>query len=209
MYADTVMYSYVMTVRETRAERRERTREELVTSAMRLFAERGVASTSVEAIAESAGYSRGAYHSNFESRDEVLDAVVARVAGALGPELAAVLRGPGGVLDRLASYIRGFLLYCARQPLETRALIAVVAHRTAAAAHAYDELVATSLSEIVALFEEGQRSGELRGFDPVMMASMIRRTLDVDGLRVARGAPVETVIAELTATFIRATRLTP
>ncbi|NED55979.1 TetR family transcriptional regulator, partial [Micromonospora aurantiaca] len=52
-----------MAVRETRAERRERTREELVMSAMRLFAERGVAATSVEAIAETAGYSRGAYHS--------------------------------------------------------------------------------------------------------------------------------------------------
>ncbi|GAA1893957.1 TetR/AcrR family transcriptional regulator [Actinomadura bangladeshensis] len=195
-----------MAVRETRAERRERTREELVMSAMRLFAERGVNATSVEAIAETAGYSRGAYHSNFESRDEVLDAVVARVVGALGPELTAILGGSGSVLDRLAAYVRAFLLYCARSPLETRALIAVVAHRATVAADVYDELVAASLSDIVALFEEGQRSGELREFDPVMMASMIRRTLDVEGLRVARGASVDAVIAELTATFIRATR---
>lgn len=178
-------------------------------SAMRLFAERGVAATSVEAIAETAGYSRGAYHSNFESRDEVLDAVVARVVGALGPELAAILRGNGSVLERLAAYVRGFLLYCARRPLETRALIAVVAHRATVAADVYDELVTASLSDIVALFEEGQRSGELREFDPVMMASMLRRTLDVEGLRVARGASAEAVIAELTATFIRATRSAP
>jgi hypothetical protein len=33
----------------------------------------------------------------------------------------------------------------------------------------------------------------VRGFDPVMMASMIRRTLDVEGLRVAHGASVESV----------------
>lgn len=178
-------------------------------SAMRLFAERGVAATSVEAIAETAGYSRGAYHSNFASRDEVLDAVVARVVGALGPELTAILRGNGGVLERLAAYVRGFLLYCARRPLETRALIAVVAHRATVTADVYDELVTASLSDIVALFEEGQRSGELREFDPVMMASMLRRTLDVEGLRVARGASAEAVIAELTATFIRATRSAP
>ena len=176
---------------------------------MRLFAERGVASTSVEAIAETAGYSRGAYHSNFETRDEILDAVVARVVGTLGPELADLLRGPGSVLDRLASYVRGFLLYCARRPLETRALIAVVAHRATAAEDVYDELVAASLSDVMALFEEGQRSGELRDFDPVMMASMIRRTLDVEGLRVAHGASVEAVIGELTATFVRATRSAP
>ena len=204
MYPDTMMYLEVM-ARETRAERRQRTREELVTSAMRLFAERGVASTSVEAIAETAGYSRGAYHSNFETRDEILDGVVARVVGSLGPELLATLRGEGGVLERLAAYIRGFLQYCARRPMETRALIAVIAHRTTAAADLYDELVKASLSDIVALLEEGQRNGELREFDPVMMAGIIRRTLDAEGLRVAHGAPADTITDALTATFSRAT----
>ncbi|MEV4006956.1 TetR family transcriptional regulator [Actinomadura sp. NPDC049753] len=195
--------------RETRAERRLRTREELVESAMRLFAERGVAATSVEAIAEAAGYSRGAYHSNFENREEILDAVVDHVVGSVGPELVAVLRGEGSVLDRLAAYVRGFLLYCARRPVQTRALVAVVAHRAAAAAGVYDELVAASLADVVALLEEGQRNGELRHFDPVMMASMLRRTLDAEGLRVAHGAPVDAVSDELVATFCRATRSAP
>ncbi|MGC4958365.1 TetR family transcriptional regulator [Actinomadura citrea] len=195
--------------RETRAERRQRTREELVASAMRLFAERGVASTSVEAIAETAGYSRGAYHSNFETKEEVLDAVVARVVGSLEPELVAVLRDQGSVLERLAAYVRGFLSYCARRPVETRALVAVVAHRTTAAADAYDELVAASLADVITLLEEGQRNGEMRGFDLVMMAAMLRRTLDAEGLRVAHGAPVDAVSDELVATFSRATRSAP
>ncbi|NDU77154.1 TetR family transcriptional regulator [Actinomadura sp. DSM 109109] len=199
----------VSMARETRAERRRRTREELVASATRLFAERGVAATSVEAIAETAGYSRGAYHSNFETREEILDAVVDRVVGSLAPELAAVLRGEGGVLDRLAAYVRGFLAYCARRPVETRALVAVVAHRSVTAAGAYDDLVAASLADLVALLEEGQRDGELRPFDVVMMASMLRRTLDAEGLRVAHGAPVDPVTGELVATFTRATRSAP
>ncbi|QKW33682.1 TetR family transcriptional regulator [Actinomadura sp. NAK00032] len=195
-----------MAGRETRAERQQRTRAELVVSAAQLFAERGVAATSVEAIAEEAGYSRGAYHSNFETREEILNAVVDRVVGKLGPELAATLRSEGDVLGRLASYICTFLTYCAQRPVETRALIAVVAHRAATAAESYDDLVAASLSDLVALFEEGQRSGELRRFDPVMMASMLRRALDSEGLRVALGAPVDHVISELTATFSQATR---
>ncbi|MEU8347146.1 TetR family transcriptional regulator [Spirillospora sp. NPDC048832] len=197
-----------MARRETRAERQQRTRAELVISAARLFAERGVAATSVEAIAEEAGYSRGAYHSNFETRDEILNAVVELVVGSLGPELAATLRAEGSVLDRLTSYIRAFLTYCAQQPVETRALIAVVAHRAATAAGSYDDLVAASLSDLVALFEEGQDSEELRRFDPVMMASMLRRTLDSEGLRVALGTPADDVINELTATFSLATRST-
>lgn len=203
------MYVCCMVVRETRAERRRRTREELVASAMRLFAESGVAATSVEAIAETAGYSRGAYHSNFDTRDEILDAVVSRVVGSLEPELVATLRARGGVLERLAAYIRTFLQYCAQRQVETRALIAVIAHRAAAAADVYDELVAASLADIVALFEEGQRNGEMREFDPVMMASLLRRALDAEGLRVAGGAPVHAVTNELIATFSQATRSVP
>ncbi|MFC6883690.1 MULTISPECIES: TetR/AcrR family transcriptional regulator [Actinomadura] len=198
-----------MVVRETRAERRRRTREELVASAIRLFAESGVAATSVEAIAETAGYSRGAYHSNFDTRDEILDAVVSHVVGSLEPDLVAALHAPGGALERLAAYIRTFLQYCAQRQVETRALIAVIAHRTAAAADVYDELVAASLADIVALFEEGQRSGEMREFDPVMMASLLRRALDAEGLRVAGGAPVHAVTNELIATFGQATRSVP
>ncbi|MGW4425103.1 hypothetical protein [Streptosporangium sp. NPDC004631] len=48
--------------------------------------------------------------------------------------------------------------------METRALVAVVAHRAAAAAGVYDELVAASLSDVIALLKEGQRNGELRVF---------------------------------------------
>ncbi|MDL4772452.1 hypothetical protein [Actinomadura xylanilytica] len=66
-----------------------------------------------------------------------------------------------------------------------------------------------SLSGVVALLEEGQRDGELRDFDPLMMARIIRRTLDAEGARVAHGAPVDAVIDELIATFSRATRSAP
>ncbi|WP_231905110.1 MULTISPECIES: TetR/AcrR family transcriptional regulator [Streptomycetaceae] len=58
--------------RLTREESRRRTREELVAAAAGLFAERGVGGTSVEQIAERAGYSRGAFYGNFGDKNELV-----------------------------------------------------------------------------------------------------------------------------------------
>ncbi|MCW4458780.1 TetR/AcrR family transcriptional regulator [Microbacterium sp. MPKO10] len=58
--------------RLTREEQKMRTREELRASAAQLFAEKGVNGASVEQIAENAGYSRGAFYSNFKDKNELV-----------------------------------------------------------------------------------------------------------------------------------------
>lgn len=190
-----------------RTERRQRTRAELVESAIRRFAEDGVARTPVEAVAEAAGYSRGAYHSNFGSRDELLDAVVARVVDDLAPHLSAVLSSSARrPLDRLAAYITEFLRYCERQPVRTRALVAVVRHRTTTADSGYDAMVEASLTDLVSLFAQGQATGEMRRFDRTLMAGLLRRALDAVALRIAHGTPARPITEELVKTFVHATR---
>jgi AcrR family transcriptional regulator len=51
--------------------RRQATRERLMDAAVELFAERGVLGASVEEICERAGFTRGAFYSNFESKNEL------------------------------------------------------------------------------------------------------------------------------------------
>lgn len=51
--------------------RRQATRERLMVAAVELFGERGVLGSSVEEICERAGFTRGAFYSNFESKDEL------------------------------------------------------------------------------------------------------------------------------------------
>jgi Bacterial regulatory proteins, tetR family len=51
--------------RLTREDSREATRKHLMDAAQRLTAKKGLSTTSVEDIAESAGYTRGAFYSNF------------------------------------------------------------------------------------------------------------------------------------------------
>jgi AcrR family transcriptional regulator len=57
--------------RLTRAERRAQTRQALLDAAALVFVERGFVGSSVEAITEQAGYTRGAFYSNFGSKEEL------------------------------------------------------------------------------------------------------------------------------------------
>lgn len=61
-------------------QRRERTRQRLMDAAAQLFAEVGLEGASVEAICERAGYTRGAFYSNFETKDELFLELAGRVA---------------------------------------------------------------------------------------------------------------------------------
>ena len=57
--------------RLTRKERQAETRERLLEAAQRVFLRRGLQGSSVEEIAAEAGYTRGAFYSNFKSKDQL------------------------------------------------------------------------------------------------------------------------------------------
>ncbi len=58
--------------------RRGRTRERLMDAAFEVFADVGVQAASVEQLSEAAGFSRGAFYSNFSSKEELFFALLAR-----------------------------------------------------------------------------------------------------------------------------------
>ncbi len=56
--------------------RRAATRQRLLTAATTVIAERGVNGASVEAICEEAGFTRGAFYSNFTTKEDLLNALM-------------------------------------------------------------------------------------------------------------------------------------
>ena len=64
--------------RLTRQESKEVTRMRLIEAAEALFSRRGFDDTPVDDISELAGYSRGAFYSNFDDKDQVFLAVIDR-----------------------------------------------------------------------------------------------------------------------------------
>jgi AcrR family transcriptional regulator len=55
---------------------RDDTREKLFEAAARVFEEQGIGSASIEAIVAAAGFTRGAFYSNFDSKDELIIAMM-------------------------------------------------------------------------------------------------------------------------------------
>ncbi len=64
--------------RMTREETREQTRERLLSAARTVFARSGFGGASIDVIAERAGYSRGAFYSNFASKEAIFLELLAR-----------------------------------------------------------------------------------------------------------------------------------
>jgi AcrR family transcriptional regulator len=57
--------------RLTREDTREQTTQRLLDAAQKVIAKKGLSAASVEDIAEAAGYTRGAFYSNFKSKDDL------------------------------------------------------------------------------------------------------------------------------------------
>ncbi|MFF0270684.1 TetR/AcrR family transcriptional regulator [Kribbella sp. NPDC004536] len=79
--------------RMTRAESQARTRETLVATATTLFLRDGYAATSLEKVADEAGYSKGAVYSNFRNKDELCLVVVDAIRSDQARRMAAALEG--------------------------------------------------------------------------------------------------------------------
>lgn len=153
-----------MTTPATRS--RENTRARLLDAAAQVFAEVGLDGASVEAVCERAGFTRGAFYSNFESKDELflmlagsvaeqrVSAVRARVEemaadGALSEgcdpvELVQQVMDAGGD-DRLGVMLMSEIRIRALRDLAFgEAYLAQERNMVASIAHIIDDIVAVS-----------------------------------------------------------------
>ena len=78
----------------TISQRRQRTRSALQDAALTVFARRGVAGASIEEICEEGGFTRGAFYSNYATKDELVLALI-------DEEFALAVAGASDLKDRL------------------------------------------------------------------------------------------------------------
>ncbi|MFF0156307.1 TetR/AcrR family transcriptional regulator [Streptomyces sp. NPDC005263] len=131
-----------MAVRETTGRvtrRRIRTRANLLDAAFAVFAAKGFGRVSIEEVCEAAGYSRGAFYSNFGSLDELFFALYRQRADLIAEQVARALALDGPELDVAASVERvlevllldvdwllvktDFLVHAARDPAVAQTLL--------------------------------------------------------------------------------------
>ncbi|GGS60226.1 TetR/AcrR family transcriptional regulator [Streptomyces cinerochromogenes] len=119
--------------------RRVRTRARLLDAAFAVFAAKGFGRVSIEEVCEAAGFSRGAFYSNFATLDELFFALYQERADLIAGQVADALAQDGPDLDVPASVDRvtevllldvdwllvktDFLVHAARDPAVARALL--------------------------------------------------------------------------------------
>ncbi|ENO85695.1 TetR/AcrR family transcriptional regulator [Thauera linaloolentis] len=90
--------------RLSREESQLKTREDLIATATRLFTEKGYGGTSIRDIADQAGYSQGAFYSNYESKEALLLEMLRRHMQREAEKLIElVAQDPGNTEDVLAA----------------------------------------------------------------------------------------------------------
>jgi AcrR family transcriptional regulator len=100
--------------RLTRAEKRAETRRRLLDAAAEVFIRRGFGGASVEEICAEAGYTRGAFYSNFESKEQMFTELLhdrvydgfRRLLERQAPELSALERLRWGARELMELYGR-------------------------------------------------------------------------------------------------------
>jgi AcrR family transcriptional regulator len=117
--------------RPTQAERRARTRAQLLKAAGRVFARRGFQGATLDEIAEEAGLSKGALYYNFDSKDQLFLSLLeqrirerlADTARVFGPDAASQARAAGTAFllrlerdPRWTPLFFEFVAYAARRP---------------------------------------------------------------------------------------------
>ena len=88
----------------TQAERRASTRARLIEAAADVFARDGFPGASIERVTDAAGLSRGSFYAHFESKDDLLLALVDRMVGDVQRLLTDLLDAdpaPAAIIDAL------------------------------------------------------------------------------------------------------------
>ncbi|MFI7638101.1 TetR/AcrR family transcriptional regulator [Nonomuraea sp. NPDC049400] len=91
-----------------KAERGAATRDRVLAIATRLFAERGYDDTSIEAVLQESGLSRGALYHHYAGKDALFEAVLEATESAIGRKIREAVRG---IADPAASLRAGVLAW--------------------------------------------------------------------------------------------------
>lgn len=187
--------------RLTRSESQARTRADLLATARDLFLTDGYAATSLEKVAETAGYSKGAVYSNFRGKKELCLEVLDLIHTTKFEEIAALLAVDGELdelLDRIQDWAESalgevgwtmlefeFIAACRHDPEVQAALASTLGMAQGMVLALVNSLVAATRTELPLPPEDAARSilslgvgiGIQRAIDPGISARIITDSL--------------------------------
>jgi AcrR family transcriptional regulator len=167
--------------------RRHDQRERLLAASREVFAERGYAQTSIDAIVSRAHVSRTAFYRFFDSKEQCLLAIFDDAMAQLGGTLEAVAARPVSPEDKIRSAVRAFVGSLAGDPAMAR----IVLIESVGATPAVERARAQARVAFARLLES-----EVRDYEPWRH----RSSAEIELVAIATLAAISESVSHLVAT---------
>jgi AcrR family transcriptional regulator len=151
-------------------------RAQIVKAAIETIAEVGYARASLARIAKHAGLSStGLISYHFAGKDELIAEVVAEVYAAISGFVSERMQAQSSATGALRTYIESNVEFIGTHRTQMKALFDIFMNGGVNYDTTSEQTVVSPIEEIL---RRGQESGEFRGFDRRVMASVIQRAID-------------------------------
>ncbi len=167
---------------------REERRQQIISAALQMFTQRGVAACKISDIASHAGLSHGHVYNFFASKEELLETIVRQSQETYGRSLFETLAMPISAHDKIKRVADHFLLstdsgkayWIVLQAQATNVLSEAVKSQIL-------ERMFVNLERLTEIIEEGQREKTIIEGDPKQLAMYCTSFLSSIGLWEIRG----------------------
>ncbi len=154
-------------------------RRQIIGAAIETVTAVGYGQASLARIAEEAEISKSVISYHFANKDELLEQVVIQVMDDWAAFMQPFLDAESTPTGRLAAYIRSRLAYMRDNQSRLVAVAEIVVnHRGPDGKPVFAERDAVPVTELIELLRAGQRAGDFRAFDPVVLAMTITQGID-------------------------------
>jgi len=185
------------------------TRGDIVSAALRLFAERGFASASIAEIAEAAGITKGAIYWHFDSKDALFKGILDQIRHDWQDVVRKPLERESDPLRKIALLFDRYALLLKHEPEVCLFLQRVLLESEGDYAKQVARVFDRTQAFVAGILEDAKRAGQ---FDSQLDAAVVARTILISLTGVtahchaSRGLSVDTVVAELKQQILSRTR---
>ncbi len=194
----------------------ERHRDEIMSAAEKLFAQKGYVSASMDEVARLSDFSVGTLYNFFKNKEDLYSAIMRKKTDLMQSRIVACLERRGTAIERIRGYFRERMDLYWKYPNFFRLFL----HQTMSSVsdprtgflHEMEERYEILLAALDSIFESGIRSGDFRRVSPTIlttcMEAIIRGHLVQLSLQsnAIRSQEAEDALFDVFATGAQATR---
>jgi TetR/AcrR family fatty acid metabolism transcriptional regulator len=158
---------------------KEDTKNRIIESAKKLFAEQGYQKTTVVDISKQAGLSEAALYEYFQGKEDLLLAIPDLWVSDLLADVQEQLFGIKGAINKLRKYLWWNLRRIEQAPLDAKIVYLFLKTNANFMNTPVYANVRNLYAHLLSIFEEGQKTGEMKaGMNPYMARDIFVGTMD-------------------------------